>query len=350
MTGASATSQSTQLAEAACKAMASHGVVPTPHNYTVWYTYVAGTMPALRQGIDALLGKQTAFTDEVNAELYKRYFGTADDHVDIIETGGRLQAVIDQVSRYLDDHTGEIGNFGQQLDNISTAIGGSQPHEKVRALVADLVRETQSMAKRNYTLESRLGRIAGEVTELRENLQQVQREALTDALTGIPNRKFFDARLVEAVRELQTENEPLSLLLSDIDHFKRFNDSFGHQIGDQVLKLVARTLSDSVKGRDTPARFGGEEFAIILPRTNLKQAAIVADQIRNAVMRRRFVGKDTRDDYGGVTLSFGVAEYRTGEDLAELIRRADTALYHAKREGRNRVSTELQAADLARAS
>lgn len=351
MTGASATSQSTKLAEAACMAMANYGITPTPHNYTVWYNYVAGGMPALRQGIDRLLAKQTVFTDEVNAELYKRYFGTADDHVDVLETGGRLQAVIDQVSRYLDDHSGEIDTFGHHLDDISTAIGRSQPMEKVRALIADLVQETQSMAQRNYTLESRLGRIAGEVTELRENLQAVQREALTDALTGIPNRKFFDARLQEAAREALAEGEPLSLLLSDIDLFKRFNDNYGHQIGDQVLRLVARTLSDSVKGRDTPARFGGEEFAIILPRTNLQQATIVADQIRNGIMRRRFVGKETRDDYGGVTLSFGVAQYRRDEELSELIRRADAALYHAKREGRNRVSTEIEAAgDLARAS
>jgi diguanylate cyclase len=206
------------------------------------------------------------------------------------------------------------------------------------------------MAQRNYNLESRLGRVATEVTELRENLQAVQREALTDALTGIPNRKFFDSRLQEAAREALNEGEAVSLVLCDIDHFKHFNDSYGHQIGDQVLRLVARTLSDSVKGRDTPARFGGEEFAIILPRTNLQQAAIVADQIRNGVMRRRFVGKDTRGDYGGVTLSFGVAQYRANEDLADLVGRADAALYHAKREGRNRVSTELNVGDLARAS
>ena len=350
MAGAPAPSQSVKVAEAACKAMATHGVTPTPHNYTVWYTYAAGTMPALGQAIDALLAQQTAFNDTVNADLYKRYFGSAEDHVDVLETGGRLQAVIDQVSRYLDDHTGDIDNFGHTLDNISTAIGRSAPQEKVRALVADLVKETQSMAKRNYNLESRLGRIATEVTELRENLQTVQREALTDALTGIPNRKFFDARLQEAAREALHEHESLSLVLSDIDHFKHFNDSYGHQIGDQVLRLVARTLSDSVKGRDTPARFGGEEFAIILPRTNLQQAAIVADQIRNGVMRRRFVGKDTRDDYGGVTLSFGVAQYRANEQLSELVGRADAALYHAKREGRNRVSTELNAGDLAHAS
>ena len=350
MAGASAPSESVQLAEAACKTMATHSVVPTPHNYTVWYTYVAGTMPALCQAIDALLTKQTSFTDELNAELYKRYFGSAEDQVDVIETGGRLQAVMDQVSRYLNDHTGEMDSFGHTLDNISSAIGRSQPVDKVRALVADLVKETQSMAKRNYTLESRLGRIASEVTELRENLQAVQREALTDALTGIPNRKFFDARLQEAAREALNEGEAMSLVLCDIDHFKRFNDTYGHQIGDQVLRLVARTLSDSVKGRDTPARFGGEEFAIILPRTNLQQAAIVADQIRNGISRRRFVGKDTRDDYGGVTLSFGVAQYRANEELSELVGRADAALYHAKHEGRNRVSSEMNAADLARAS
>jgi diguanylate cyclase len=351
MAAAAATSQSTKLAETACKAMATHGVTPTPNNYTVWYTYVSGAVPALRQAIDALLAKQTALTDDINAELYQRFFAAADNHVDVIETGGRLQAVIDQVRRFLDDHSGDIDSFGQHLDDISSEIGRPQPQEKVRALIADLVQETQSMAQRNRALENRLGRIAGEVTELRENLQVVQREALTDALTGIPNRKFFDARLQEAAREAMSENEPLGLLLSDIDHFKRFNDNFGHQIGDQVLKLVARTLSDSVKGRDTPARFGGEEFGIILPRTNLQQAAIVADQIRGAVMRRRFVGKDSRDDYGGVTLSLGVAQYRNGEELSELVRRADAALYHAKREGRNRVSTELNAAaDLARAS
>jgi diguanylate cyclase len=350
MTSAPAPSLPMKVAEAAFKAMVTHGVAPTPHNYTVWYTYVDGTMPALRQAIDAFVAKQTIFTDGINADLYKRYFGGAEDYVDVIETGGRLQAVIDQVSRYLNDHTGEIGNFGHTLDNISTAIGSAQePQETVRALVADLVKETQSMAKRNYTLETRLGRIATEVTELRENLQTVQREALTDALTGIPNRKFFEGRLQEAVREALNEGEFLSLLICDIDHFKRFNDSYGHQIGDQVLRLVARTLSDSVKGRDTPARFGGEEFAIILPRTNLEQATIVADQIRNGVMRRRFVGKDTRDDYGGVTLSFGVAQYRANEDLSELIGRADAALYHAKGGGRNRVSTERNA-DLARAS
>ncbi len=168
----------------------------------------------------------------------------------------------------------------------------------------------------------------------------MQKEALTDALTGIPNRKSFDMRLRVAAREARENEEPLSLLFADIDHFKHFNDTFGHQIGDQVLRLVARTLTDSVKGRDTPARHGGEEFAIILPQTPLNAARIVADQIRLGLMRRRLVGRDRRDNYGSVTLSFGAAEYRPGESLTTFVERADAALYFAKRHGRNRVATE----------
>jgi diguanylate cyclase len=258
--------------------------------------------------------------------------------------------VIEQVRKFLDDQAGDIGNFGTTLDNFSSALGDSQPPaHKMRALIADLISETQVMAERNQTLEGRLGKIAGEVNELRTNLEAVQREALTDALTGIPNRKFFDGRLKEAVREAVKSKEPLSLLLCDIDHFKRFNDTYGHQIGDQVLKLVARTLSESVKGRDTPARIGGEEFSIILPRTSLEQAVIVANQIRGAIARRKIVDKSTQDNYGDLTLSFGAAEYRANEPLTEVIRRADTALYHAKRTGRNRVSTEREITDTAAA-
>lgn len=345
MAGTVEESQTKVQAEAAMRAMAAHDVPPTPQNYALWFAYVARTSPDLMRGIDAIIAQRLPFTEELSAELTRRYFGDDNIPIDVIETGGRLQLVIDQVRRYLGDQAGDIGNFGQTLDTFSTAIGDPQPAHKVHALIADLIQETQAMAGRNRTLEGRLGRIAGEVTELRENLEAVQREALTDALTGIPNRKFFDGRLKEAALEAVRNKEPMSLLLCDIDHFKRFNDTYGHQIGDQVLKLVARSLSDSVKGRDTPARIGGEEFSIILPRTNLQQAVIVANQIRTAIVRRKIVDKSTQDTYGDLTLSFGAAEYRPDEAISALIRRADSALYHAKRAGRNRVSTELEIVD-----
>jgi len=346
MKGDAKESQVLALAHAAMKAMATHTVPPTPQNYALWYAYVSGTPTELLRGIDTIIAQRLPFTEELSAQLAKRYLGDSTASIQVLETGGRLQAVIDQVRRYIDDQAGDIGNFGHTLDTFSSAIGKTQPPAaQMRALIADLISETQVMAERNHTLESRLGKIAGEVNVLRENLETVQREALTDALTGIPNRKFFDGRLKEATREAVRNKEPMSLLLCDIDHFKRFNDTYGHQIGDQVLKLVARSLSDSVKGRDTPARIGGEEFSIILPRTTIGQAIIVADQIRNTIARRKIVDRTTQDNYGEITLSFGAAEYRPDEPVAELIRRADAALYHAKRSGRNRVSTENDITD-----
>src|SRR5579862_8975649 len=285
------------LAHAALKAMATHNVAPTPQNYALWYAYCSGTPTELMRGIDAIIAQRQPFTEELSAQLTNRYLCDSNVSIQVLETGGRLQSVIDQVRRYIDDQAGDIGNFGHTLDNFSSAIGSAQPPAaQMRTLIADLISETQDMAERNRTLETRLGKFAGEVSELRENLEAVQREALTDALTGIPNRKFFDGRLKEATREAVRNKEPMSLLLCDIDHFKRFNDTYGHQVGDQVLKLVARSLTDSVKGRDTPARIGGEEFSIILPRTNLEQAVIVANQIRGAIVRRKIVDKTTQDN------------------------------------------------------
>ncbi|HWE75210.1 MAG TPA: GGDEF domain-containing protein [Stellaceae bacterium] len=333
-------SEANRLTEAARKAMAIRAIPPTPQNYTIWYNYVADTMPPLRAVLDKLTAGHVAFTDEINSDLYHRYFGPSDERVDEMETGGHLYAVIEQLNRYLDDHGNDVGNFATHLDRISSEIGRSSQAEQVRALVGELVHETKSMAQRNALLEKRLNRIGGEVHELRENLKTVSRDALTDSLTGIPNRKFFDECLSEAAREATAKNQPLSLVIADIDHFKRLNDTFGHQTGDQVLRDVAQTLARAVKGQDTAARFGGEEFGIILPRTNLDRAAIVAEHMRQAILRQHLGGSPSRDGDQHVTLSFGVAEYRLRENLDELIGRADAALYRAKRTGRNRACTE----------
>lgn len=342
--------QSKQLGSAALAAMTAHAVPPTPQNYAIWYGYVSGRLPALTAEIDALVGKGQSFTEEVNADLHTRHLGDGETLDLLQDTGGRLQSVIDRVRKYVGDAAGDMGSFGQTLGDFSTAIGGSAPADKMHSLITKLVQETEAMAQRNSTLESQMGKVSGELSELRENLERVQREAFTDGLTGIANRKYFDKRLREAARDAVARGTPLALLMADIDHFKRFNDSFGHQIGDKVLKLVAVTLSESLKGRDTPTRYGGEEFAVILPETLLKDGAIVAEQIRTTLQKRRLVGKDSRDSYGAVTLSFGVAQYRAGESLGDFIGRADAALYHAKREGRNRVATEKMVAGLGKAS
>jgi diguanylate cyclase len=331
--------QSRRNGDSAMTAMLDHVVPPTPQNYTVWYTYFAGTVPELKRTLDILISNRQPFTVERNTELYARYFD-ATGQLDILNDAGiRLRHIVDQVKKQVASAAGDVDAYGRTLDDFSTAIGEGEPKD-IHGLVADLVVATQRVAERNRTLEDRLSKASGEVDQLKQNLENVQREALTDALTGIPNRKYFEARLREAASEAMENGETLSLLLADIDNFKRFNDTYGHQIGDQVLRLVARTLTDSVKGRDTPARFGGEEFAIILPQTHLADAGTVAEQIRLGLARRKLVGRDKREQYGSVTLSFGASEYRPGEPIATFVERADAALYRAKRQGRNRVELE----------
>src|SRR5258708_29183496 len=132
----------------------------------------------------------------------------------------------------------------------------------------------------------------------------------------------------------------MSLMLTDIDHFKSFNDTYGHLTGDQVLRLVALSVKQNVKGQDIAARYGGEEFAIVLPRTALREAITVADHIRRAVMGKELMKRSTGEHLGRVTISIGVATLRSSDTLQALIERADACLYAAKRNGRNRVICE----------
>ena len=168
----------------------------------------------------------------------------------------------------------------------------------------------------------------------------MRREATTDGLTEIANRRAFDTILRETAGEAMNSGDDLSVLMIDIDHFKIFNDTWGHQTGDDVLRLVAATLQQSIRGQDTAARYGGEEFAVILPATSLSAAVAVGSNIRRACERLQFVTRDTQQAVGTVTVSIGGACYEPGEALSNWIRRADAALYRAKQEGRNRVVSD----------
>jgi diguanylate cyclase len=196
------------------------------------------------------------------------------------------------------------------------------------------------MEARSKTLELQLQTSSREVSDLRDRLESVKKESLTDQLTGISNRKAFDNELQESIDRSIETGEPLSLVMCDIDHFKIFNDTWGHQTGDQVLRLVANCLSENVKGRDTAARYGGEEFVVILPQTELMGAVNLAKQIRSKVESKKLVKKSTGDILGVITISAGVTQYNPQESAADFVSRADACLYAAKHAGRNCVISE----------
>jgi len=252
----------------------------------------------------------------------------------IVESVGKIEEVLQTADSGANAYGDALAEFGEKI----LAEGG----EEAQALIAQMQRHTQEMQQQNKLLRDQLAESSGEIDKLRGDLEEVKREATIDGLTNVGNRKYFDVKLREMTEIARESGEPLSLLMFDVDNFKIFNDTHGHQIGDQVLRLVARSLKESVKGRDIVARYGGEEFSIILSGAVLKNALKVADDIRATVAKRRLVRKSSGEIFANITVSAGVAFYRPGEPVNDLIERSDAALYSAKAAGRNKVMAEAE--------
>lgn len=194
------------------------------------------------------------------------------------------------------------------------------------------------MSARNAALEEELRASTTRVGKLRQRLAAVRQEACVDVLTGVANRRAFAARLKRELTSARSdEAAPFCLVLLDIDHFKRFNDTHGHRTGDRVLRLVAQMLTENVKGRDFVARYGGEEFVLLLGDVDAETGASITRQICARLAARRLVKRETAEEIGTITLSAGVAQVRASDSQGTLLERADAALYAAKHNGRNQV-------------
>jgi len=332
--------QTKQAAQSAFAIMAERGVVPTPANYEIFFAYAAGENAAITRIVNDRIKAKMPFTQSVLDDLRERFFSSARMEKAVEKTSSDLTGAVNAVFERLETHGRDAEEYSRTLSAASGELDGKQSPEAMRKLVDNLVAATHAMETRTKDLEADLQRSSQSVSELKAKLDDVRKETLTDVLTGIPNRKAFDLELDRAIEMAREEQTPLCLFMCDIDHFKRFNDTFGHQTGDQVLRLVGGCLAENVKGRDTAARYGGEEFAVVLPHTALSDAVFVANVIRRAVEAKKLVKKATGDILGSISISIGVAELGRDDDKASFIARADNCLYGAKRAGRNRVVCE----------
>lgn len=309
----------------------------TPHNYEVWYIYYSGQSPEITKALNALVKNKQEITQQRCDDLYKRFISNDRAEEIVKRTSEKMNETIASVSGVVKDVKDTTTDYGGKIGDMTGAAQNMDDPEELKKMLNNVVAETNQMMEKNKALEQQLDKSTENLQELKKDLDEIRREAMTDGLTGLANRKTFDEELAHMVEEARANDGVFSLLIMDIDHFKSFNDTHGHQIGDQVLRLVARTLTDGIKGRDIACRYGGEEFTVLLPETPLMGAEKVADSLRAAVGRKELVNRGTGDKLGQVTISVGVAQFAKQEEIEDLIERADTALYSAKNSGRNRV-------------
>jgi diguanylate cyclase len=316
------------------------GQAATPRNFELWYHYATGFNPSLNEQVNSTIARSGRLNESDIDEIYAAFFSPTrlTDRID--QVNSQVLVEMDEVVAMINAAVGSTSSYSESLADASQQLDATQTPEGLRAIVETLVQNTLTMKQANQALEARLTASRQEISTLQENLEAVRTESLTDPLTQLANRKYFDCTLARAIEEANEKNEPLSLILTDVDHFKKFNDTYGHLTGDQVLRLVAMSMKQNIKGQDTAARYGGEEFAIVLPNTVLRSAATVADHIRKAVMTKELMKRSTGERLGRITISIGVATLRNGDTVQSLIERTDGCLYAAKRHGRNRVICE----------
>lgn len=338
----SETEMAARYAEEAMRVMKLRAVVPTPKHYSVFYAYAAGQPGELIKELDLLESQGLPLTEPLLDRLYTDHVGASQNRI-VQDAAAGARRILAEMVHSIAAFTGTTHSISQEIQQKIETVEDPMSEETIKLMAKSVVDGALTMMTSSESVAKQLVGAQTEIASLRENLAKATTESERDFLTGTFNRKAFDKRLQEAATEAVKNDSELTLIMIDIDHFKQFNDNFGHQIGDEVLKIVSRSLVDSVKGIDTVARYGGEEFAIILPRTPIGGGMIVGEAIRKLIAGREFKNRSSGQHYGVITVSAGVAAFRThgmDDSPAALIKRADAALYRSKHAGRNRVTQE----------
>lgn len=256
----------------------------------------------------------------------------------VVETGAKLDSELAAILTFIRGYLGANEAYAKSLVEANKKLPASVSSAQVQVIVKFLMTENEKMQREAGTLKKSLESSQSQIEKLRASLSAAEELSVRDELTALLNRRGFDMQLASTLQKAQTSGKPLCLAMSDIDHFKKVNDTFGHLVGDEILKMFSGLLSASVTEKDVVARYGGEEFAIVLPETTLDEARQIVEKIRTKFEAKKLAVNKSGQMIGKVTASFGLAQFSEGDTPRTLVWRADAKLYEAKSGGRNRVA------------
>ncbi|MDP2559555.1 GGDEF domain-containing protein [Psychrobium sp. 1_MG-2023] len=313
--------------------MMKYNVPVIPVNYALWYTYASNQIPNLNKELDSAIQLYKTCPSYRAEQLYNKHV-KGDQSLELQKS---IESMVSTLSHYVSAQREGAKEFQDEMDkchdDLTGVVANKHDFEQVDHFVDDLVSKSLAMKDKAKHYSNSLDSAQEEIRVLKAKLASSQQEALYDALTGLLNRRSFEQE-VEAL--LAIPNTTMCLVMADIDHFKRFNDLHGHLLGDKVLKVVGKKLTHNGDNGAMAFRFGGEEFAILLPGVTLAQAYDYAEKIRHSIEKLVIKTKKTGELISSITCSFGVAEFSATSDINGLIALADERLYKAKKQGRNR--------------
>lgn len=309
-------------------------VPPLPAFYRLLYDYVAGVRGLFASRVDDILGDGENVGERLYAEFVAPY-----------ETGEVTERAIARITARLNTLDALIVQTVSTAEAQTATLRGVSSHLADATIDVVLLRDwierlettNRAMRRANAALELELRDASRELAATRQELAQSRDQLARDPLTGLANRSGLDTQLGRALREQGESGRSLWCAAVDIDHFKSLNDRYGHPVGDQVLRVVARALLASVRGGDTVGRLGGDEFLVVLPDADEMLAQDIGERIRSAIGEADLRSVLGAGVLGGITASVGLASCQPGDSIAKLVARADQNLYEAKGRGRNRV-------------
>jgi len=317
--------------------MIEHDIVPNPFNYTLWYSYYSNKFPQLNLELDYVVDRFGTCPTNMSENLFLK-------HIIKIDKEGlnrqqkyqqAIVSLVESLSKNIENSSSKTKSFADGLkDNIGQLDAFELP-ETLRETVEKLSENAISLCDVAKCFELQVSAAKSEIEQLKEELEKSQKLALTDSLTGLSNRRVFEACYHAEMSEHTASKA--SLVMMDIDNFKVFNDTHGHVMGDQVLKVVGKLLSDECQHPLLAVRFGGEEFVMYCPEMQADQAGELAEKVRKKLSSISLSNKRTGEKISAVTASFGVAQVEPNDLLSDLIEKADKALYDAKNSGKNQV-------------
>ncbi len=323
------------------KLIEMHRTPPVPKTYEVWYSYAAEQDDVLCEHINVIVENGGSLGPYDIDQIHQEYLSSGEALRDKEERtnealDSELDAILNLVKAYLASTRSYSGSLSDTLEKLPD---GAKPAQ-IRKTIELLIAENENMRNEADSLSLSLEQSQTQIKEMRSSLAEAKEREMRDPLTGLANRRRFEMALNREVGQAHASGSTMCLVLGDIDHFKNVNDTFGHLIGDSVIKYVASLLTKNVKGRDAVARYGGEEYAVILPQTKIADAKILTEQIRVQLETTKLVVTETNTSIGEITASFGIAQLHEGDSPQRLIQRADNMLHEAKNAGRNRTVCE----------